>query len=503
MVEFAPLHSFTSSPTSTDAHSPSNDYTISPTRKHNGISSQLSPGYLRSFHDALTFPKCAIQSSTASTDTEFSSDYGVDFPQHPRTARMTSPTQSLLSTMIQTNHCVGAVSGPNSRSSSTSQSQAVPLTPTSSACGKPILRRDASAPTSASEDNGLAVKGLGLAFTSCGNPREEPSKRACSLKFAVRSPPSSSNRALSDSGHGQINLSAARKPKSRSNRTTVNEEDEDELSTSHYGNHPTLAAPLEQDEEDDEDEGYQEDSEGGFTSEEEEDYFTTPSRGRGTRSYQKWAQTSFQSQPSGPRRRISHSADQAVIYTSTNEDRPPPPVTRGPGRQVSIADMRMKFDHCSRHISPPPLDLVQENGDAYLAPAPPAASSPSARGLCRRRESSNIPPTHSARRNASLFGNPTEASSSRPVNRSTQSDDSAFFTGRCTSILKRDASSDRSQTQSQRPLSPGIRFGDRRSSEPSQCQVDEQSVNGSVSPVGSVAEGQTARQGLEKCLGRC
>jgi len=33
--------------------------------------------------------------------------------------------------------------------------------------------------------------------------------------------------------------------------------------------------------------------------------------------------------------------------------------------------------------------------------------------------------------------------------------------------------------------------------------VDDQSVNGSVSPVGSVAEGQTARQGLERCLGRC
>jgi hypothetical protein len=492
MLEFAiPTHSFTSSPTSTDAHSPN---TSSPLRKHTSISGQLSPTHFRNFHDALTFPKCAIQSSTASTDTEFSSDCGVDFPQHTRPIHVTSPSQSLLTSMIQTNKCPSAAT---SRSSSTSQGHAVPLTPTSSACGKPILRRDGSAPTSASEDNGSAVKGLGLAFTSCNN-REEPQKRACSLKFAVRSPPSSSNRALSDSGH-QINLSAARKPKPRSSRSSsVQEEDEDDLSSSHLGHHPTLAAPLEQDEEDDEeDEGYQEDSEGGFTSEEEEDYFTAPTRGRGTRSFN----PSYSQYPSSPRRRISHSAEQAVIYTSTNEDCPPPPVTRGPGRQVSIADMRMKFDHCSRHISPPPLDLVRENGDGVdLEPAPPAAASPSARGLCRRRESSNIPPTNSARRQASLFG-PLESNKSRPTNRSTQSDDSAFFSGPCTSILKRDPSSDRSQAQM--PLSPVLRFNDRRSSEPSQCQVDEQCANGSVSPVGSEGEGQTARQGLERCLGRC
>lgn len=486
MVEFTSRHSFTSSPTSVNAHSQN---TTSPLRKHLSISGQLSPTQFRTFHDALTFPKCAVQSSTASTDTEFSSDYGVDFPQHSRPGGLQSPSHSLLTSMMQTNNCTSAAT---SRSSSTSQGHTMPLTPTSSAC----LRRDTSAPTSASEDNGLAVKGLGLAFTSC-NIGEEPPKRACSLKFAVRSPPSSSNRALSDSGH-QINLSAARKPKSRSGRNTVQEEDEDDLSSSHLSHHPTLAAPLEQDEEDDEDEGYQEDSEGGFTSEEEEDYFTAPSRGRGNRAFN---YTSYPQYPSSPRRRISHSAEHAVIYTSTNEDCPPPPVTRGPGRQVSIADMRMKFDHCSRHVSPPPLDLVRENGDGVdLEPAPPAAASPSARGLCRRRESSNIPPTLSARRQGSLFG-PPESSSSRPVNRSTQSDDSAFFTGRCTSILKRDPSSDRSQTQM--PLSPVLRFNDRRSSEPSQCQVDGQCASGSVSPVGSEGEGQTARQGLERCLGRC
>jgi hypothetical protein len=32
--------------------------------------------------------------------------------------------------------------------------------------------------------------------------------------------------------------------------------------------------------------------------------------------------------------------------------------------------------------------------------------------------------------------------------------------------------------------------------------VDEQCVNGSVSPVGSEVEG-SARKGLERCLGRC
>jgi hypothetical protein len=170
--------------------------------------------------------------------------------------------------------------------------------------------------------------------------------------------------------------------------------------------------------------------------------------------------------------------------------------------------MRMKFDHCSRHVSPPPkcLDLVPENENGILAPAPPAASSPSARGLCRRRESANVPPTNSARRNASFFGPPSASATGRPANRSTQSDDSAFFTGRCQSILKRESSSDRNGCAiNRRPLSPVLKFGDRRSSEPSQCQVDERCASGAVSPISSEAEGmtQTARQGLERCLGLC
>jgi hypothetical protein len=49
-----------------------------------------------------------------------------------------------------------------------------------------------------------------------------------------------------------------------------------------------------------------------------------------------------------------------------------------------------------------------------------------------------------------------------------------------------------------------LSLASRRSSEPkpSQCQVDEQCANGSVSPAASEAEG-SARQGLERCLGRC
>jgi hypothetical protein len=49
-----------------------------------------------------------------------------------------------------------------------------------------------------------------------------------------------------------------------------------------------------------------------------------------------------------------------------------------------------------------------------------------------------------------------------------------------------------------------LSLASRRSSEPkaSQCQVDEQCVNGSVSPAASEVEG-SARQGLERCLGRC
>lgn len=487
---------FSSSPISTDAHS------SSPHRTHLSISTQLSPKSIQTYPDTLKFPKCAIQSSNPSTDTEASSDYGVDlFPGHARRAQVVSPSPSLLTHMLHHNQCHSTAqahahamsSAATSRSSSTSQP--TPLTPTMSACGKPILRRDTSAPTSASEDNGLGLKGLGMALTSCVGQQQagEQPKRACSLKFAVRSPPSST-QPLSDSGYSNaISSESAKKSRFRPTKGFYpGHDDEDAGSSVGHHSHHHLAATLEQDEDEDEDEGYQEDSEGGFTSEEEDDYFTAPTRGR--RSFQQWTQnTSFAPYSPGPRRRVTHSADQAVIYTSTNEDCPPPPVTRGPGRKVSIADVRMKFDHCSRHLSPPPRELGL-SPELEIAPAPPPASSPSARDLCRRRESSCNTSTTSA--GPSRRG----AVDTRPrVVKTAQSDDAqAQGSARCRSILKRECSNDR------RPMSPVLTFaGERRSSEPPQCRVETRCASGAVSPVGSEAERETATQGLQRCLAKC
>lgn len=333
------------------------------------------------------------------------------------------------------------------------------------------------------------MKGLGLALTACGQVVEQP-RRACSLKFAVRSPPSS-HQPLSDSGFPP-SASSSKKTKFRATRGFCPEVEEEETSSiGHSGHH--LAATLEQDEDEDEDEGYQEDSEGGFTSDEEEEDYFTPARGRGQRSFQKWAQsTSFAPYSPGPRRRATHSADQAVIYTSTNEDCPPPPVTRGPGRKVSIADMRMKFDHCSRHLSPPP-QCLESPEQMDIAPAPPPASSPSARGLCRKRETSTSVATSQARR---TVDEPTQLAFRPKSARSAQSDDSKFQADRCQSILKRDNSA------SHRAVSPVMAF-DRRSSVPAQCRLETSCASGAVSPVSSEAERGSATQGLQRCLAKC
>lgn len=495
---------FSTSPISTDAHSPTHDYpSSSPRRQHLSISTQLSPTSTRTYPDVLTFAKCAIQSSTASTDTEVSSDYGPDHvTKHGQRSQMTSPSPSLLTSMMQHNQFHCGPSAPTSRSSSTSQPG--PITPSSSTCGKPILRRDTSAPTSASEDNGLGMKGLGLALTACGGIIEQP-RRACSLKFAVRSPPSAS-QPLSDSGYSRTS-SSSKKSRSRPTRGFFPEVDEEETTSSighsaHHHHHHHLAATLEQDEDEDEDEGYQEDSESGFTSDEEDDYFA-PSRGRGTRSFQKWQENvafaPYSPEP-GPRRRVTPSADQAVVYTSTNEDCPPPPVTRGPGRKVSIADVRMKFDHCSRHLSPPPSNAqLSPEQITNIAPAPPAASSPSARGLCRRRESSTPAHAGPSRRMTDDHASPSTTFRPRPA-RSAHSDDSAFQTSssQCQSILLK-----RDNSVGGRPVSPVTTFRDRGASVPAQCRIETRCANGTVSPVSSEAERESASQGLQRCLAKC
>lgn len=419
---------------------------------------------------------------------------------------MTSPSPSLLTSMMQHNQCHFGPSAPTSRSSSTSQPG--PITPASSTCAKPILRRDTSAPTSASEDNGLGMKGLGLALTACGGALEQP-RRACSLKFAVRSPPSATaTQPLSDSGYSRTS-SSSKKSRSRPTRGFFPEVDEEEETPSSIGGHSGhhhphhLAATLEQDEDEDEDEGYQEDSESGFTSDEEDDYFA-PSRGRGARSFQKWQENvafgPYSPEP-GPRRRITPSADQAVVYTSTNEDCPPPPVTRGPGRKVSIADVRMKFDHCSRHLSPPPSNAqLSPEQLTSIAPAPPAASSPSARGLCRRRESSL--PVHAGPSRRMTDDRSCQSTTFRPrTARSAHSDDSAFQTtssSQCQSILKRDSS-----TGPCRLVSPVTTFRDRGASVPAQCRIETRCASGTVSPGSSEGERGSASQGLQRYLAKC
>ena len=149
----------------------------------------------------------------------------------------------------------------------------------------------------------------------------------------------------------------------------MDDEDEDEDEDADYGSGPF--SPLFEEESDD-DEGYQEDSEGGFTSDEE-------CVGTFTDLPRIWVPSArWKAAQSTPRRR-GESRSESFTNTCTSDDGSV--VYRPRGRKIMIATN--KPDRCSRHVSPPPSRAASP---ARQSACPPAARSPSAIGLCRRRE---------------------------------------------------------------------------------------------------------------------
>lgn len=149
----------------------------------------------------------------------------------------------------------------------------------------------------------------------------------------------------------------------------MDEDDDDEDEDGEYGS--GAFSPLFEEESDD-DEGYQEDSEGGFTSDEE-------CVGTFTDLPRIWVPSArWKATQNTPRRR-GDARSESFTNTCTSDDGSV--VYRPRGRKIMIATN--KPDRCSRHVSPPPSRAASP---ARQSACPPAARSPSAIGLCRRRE---------------------------------------------------------------------------------------------------------------------
>lgn len=343
----------------------------------------------------LVFEKVSIPSSSNnSTDSEFQSDHCVS------DSRALSP--SLLSDMFTR----------QASSSCSASSHATPLTPaTSSACGKPILRRPTqsnSASTSASEDGGFrsANAGYGFSSTTCSEdqrPYGALSRKKSTLTFAVKCPTA---LVTSDSGHSPVSSFCRPFPSNRAKLFSKSpacdssqwlqkdldddeedenvEEDEDEDEEYDFTRH---SSPLQEEASESDDEGYEEDEEGGFTDDEDlVGTFTAPSSRSPWVPSSRWSRD-HQPSPrftSSPRRATDSMADSAYTSDEGHNDGPVGMANRG--RKVSIA-LESCIERCSRHRSPPPKTRSLSPGHA--APfCPPAARSPSAMEMCRKRESS-------------------------------------------------------------------------------------------------------------------
>ena len=300
----------------------------------------------------ISFPKVAIPTSGSSTESEVFSD---------------APPSLLTSLFCRQN------------SATSTLDQCTPITPADCA-SKPILRRPdcTSTSTSASEDFGAAHLGndYGLDRSSSVKIAPQPpalGHRRSTLTFAVKCATSDTCQSLGRPT--QFARSPAAVPAwcdddydddEENENDNENEEEEEEEDGRH------IMSPLFEEASDSEDEGYEEDQEGGFTDDEDM---------LGTFCTSQWvASDRWKACQADVRRR----AEEEESTTRTNS---PSPIFRSRGRKVSIATS--KPDHCSRHLSPPPSRATSPTSKSTKpakSSCPPAASSPSAIGLCRRRE---------------------------------------------------------------------------------------------------------------------
>ncbi|WWD19896.1 hypothetical protein CI109_104365 [Kwoniella shandongensis] len=433
-------------------------HTPSPPSKSRG--SPSSPPLTSGYFETLSFAKIPVRptpSTTVSTDSEagcISSDWGAGCDQ-PRSG---AQSPSLISTLFQSQSQPARSRQTSSNCSGTTSPNPTIATPTCKNVSKPILRRDTAASTSASEDCREHVFGLGISKASDMLPASSSrngvtaastgliKKRPSVLTFAVnpclpspRTAPSSRPRSRSTSvspmssyrrSSGRASPPPLRMPtwgathaEEGCEEVEDEEDDEDDAEDDVDDREEFVDSPLPiPGHESDSDDGYREDEEDGFTSEEDIDGVvdtTFPSAAASLKHRPSWASTAWATQAVNaltPRRR-THTID---AYTTSTDDYEQPynaaavagpstssAVSTSRGRKTSIcitAAAKPSSSRCTRHRSPPPPVRLS------VEPAPPAARSPSAAELCRRR--------------GSLADNVESVTFSR---QGWKSDDSAFF----------------------------------------------------------------------------
>lgn len=307
--------------------------------------------------EPLTFTKVAISpppSAVHSTDSEA----GFCFSDVPGAGSELSRSPSLLTSLIRCQASRRSTSGTNTPPATTPgvSPQASPLPKLDSLPRtRPILRRSSTG--AVSNDERPERPDLRLAFGNLESVRETPSplqrKRSC-LKFAVTPrplPPATSTASSRRSSRTSPLMEAL----------SLEEDDEE------------VATPWDSD-----DAGYQEDSEDGFSSDDDEDGMLSSHRWQ-HKSWKSWTPTAVPPPPILAPRGSSVFAPES---TTDDADAPGPAPRR----------IRIRADDedgkCSRHRSPPPASHVPT-----ADPAPPAARSPSAYGLCRRRSGVTEAPT--------------------------------------------------------------------------------------------------------------
>lgn len=288
--------------------------------------------------EPLTFAKVPIARPSGSTllnmstDTEVTSDCGEQLSRSP----------SLLTSLIQSqSRIVSASSSAANSPKSSSHFSSLPH-------AKPILRRVSSGHTSA------VTSGDDQSDLEAGKPRR--AKPSLAIALGQRLEPLAERQGSPEPAHRRTRLKFAVTPRPLQLASAC--------SSQRASPEPSFSEEDEYDDEDlatpgfysDSDNGYQEDSEDGFTDDDDEPFLPPAHWGQRRPSW-----TPYRA-PSAP-----------ILQVAAMK-------LEGRGR-VRIDDDRSALK-CSRHRSPPPESRMRVRNAA-----PPAARSPSAFELCRRRGS--------------------------------------------------------------------------------------------------------------------
>ncbi|XAO26299.1 hypothetical protein I312_105135 [Cryptococcus bacillisporus CA1280] len=381
---------------------------------------------------SLTF---AVKPCPVSTDSEagtFSSDWHCHSNAFPTQARQPPRSSVTAPTPVTSNGILNQVEGNVGGT-------------------KPILRRGtiSTAEEGGARDGESSVSRVPECAERNVTSQPPLRRRPSALTFAVNpclpvSPRSNApynQRSRSRSTSTSIsNMSTRRSPppstpswcSTHSEEDSDEDEDEEDEEDDGYVESP-IAIPGH---EFDSDEGYHEDEEDGFTSDEHDAVagigtFTnmTKFQNRPLWAETQWAPRTSPNAPSTPRRKLGANREHAYPYfpSTTDEGDAEGPIQ--PANQRGRCSIRILTDkpsntHCSRHRSPPPPIIT----------APPAARSPSAAELCRRRGSASAGPGASA--SASASGMAAARASGATVGpakiltRGWKSDDAAFLPSR-------------------------------------------------------------------------